>query len=335
MISQNKTFNGEELRLYVEEMLVPHTAFKEANKALEQAYLAAHTIKDPIGFYISGESRTGKSRLIEEFMDAHPSSREIYGLKHPVVKVLVPSKPTVKGLASEILRALEDPMADKGTEQEKTARLLVLLKQCEVRVLILDEVQHLVDKSAKFEVIHHVSDWLKNLINQSKVVAVIAGLPYARKIFNQNEQLRGRFTNKISIPRFDWQDKTLRIEFLGLLAGFNALMAERFDLPDLSSNEIGIRFYLASGGLTGYVFNILRKTVWDVIDDQRTDITLEDFDVGYRSMVSEEDQQEVSPFSRDFDINDGQAFEKAKEVGLRAEDYIPKKMFTGSKKRIH
>jgi len=335
MNTQQPTFNATELRTHVEQMLVPHTAFQEATKALEQAFNAAHTLRDPLGYFIAGESRTGKSRLIEEFIDAHPSTREIEGLQHPVVNVLVPSKPTVKGLASEILRALEDPLADKGTEQEKTARLLVLLKQCNVRVLILDEGQHLVDKSSKYTLIHHVSDWLKNLINKSKVVAVIAGLHYGQKLLSQNEQLRGRFANKITIPRFDWQDKRLQSEFLGLLAGFNELLAEKFTLPDLSSNEMGLRFYLASGGLTGYVFNILRKTVWHVIDEQRTEIRLEDFDTGYRTMVSAEDQQEVSPFSREFDLSDAQAYEKAKKEGLRSEDYAPKRMVKGIRQKVH
>ena len=323
MIRNKKLFDPEELQLHVEQMLVPHTAFQEASKALNQAFNAAPTIRDPIGYFIAGESRTGKSRLIEEFLDAHPSTRDLEGLQMPVVNVVVPSKPSVKGVAAEILRALEDPLANKGTEQDMTSRLLVLLKKCNVRVLILDEGQHLVDKSSNYALIHHVSDWLKNLLNKSKVVAVIAGLPYAQTVLSQNEQLRGRFVNKITLPRFDWQDVRLRSEFLGLLAGFNELMKEKYTLPDLSSNEMALRFYLASGGLTGYVFNIIRKTVWDVIDDKRTNINLEDFDIGYRSMVSDEDQHPVSPFSRGFDLNNGQAFLKARQVGMRAEDYAP------------
>lgn len=335
MINNTNRFNPEELRLFVEQMLVSHTAFEEASKALNQAFNAAPFIKDPIGYFIAGESRTGKSRLLEEFLTAHPSIRGSEGLETPVVNIVVPSKPSVKGVAAEILRALEDPLAHKGTEQDMTARLLVLLRKCNVRMLILDEGQHLVDKSSKYVLIHHVSDWLKNLLNQSKVVVVIAGLPYAEAILAQNEQLRGRFVNKITLPRFDWQDERLRNEFLGLLAGFKELMEEKLTLPDLSAQELALRFYLASGGLTGYVFNILRKTVWHVIEDRRTNITLEDLDYGYQTMVNEEDQHPVSPFSRNFDMSDGQAFLKAQKVGLRAEDYVPKRIFKGSRKSLN
>jgi Bacterial TniB protein len=322
--SQSK-FDPNTLRLHVERMLVTHTAFKKALDSLEQAFNAAPTIQDPMGLFIIGESRTGKSRLIEEFMDAHPTIRLLEGVEMPIVKVLVPSKPSVKGLAAEILRALGDPLADKGTEQVMTARLLIFLKFCKVRLLILDEGQHLVDKSSKYTLIHHVSDWLKNLMNQSKVIVVIAGLEYAQTILSQNEQLRGRFANKISMPRFDWREEQSRNEFLGLLAGFNEYMKEQFSLPDLSQHEVALRFYLASGGLTGYVFNILRKTVWNVVEDGRTAINLEDFDDGYQSMVQFQDQHQISPFSRNFKLNDGQVYEKARSIGLRSEDYKPEK----------
>lgn len=309
------------LQSHVEQMLVNHTAFKNALNSLEQAYNSAPIVKDPLGIFMIGESRTGKSSVIEEFMNAHLPIRLEQGVEMPIVKVLVPSKPSVKGLAAEILRALGDPLPDKGTEQVMTARLLLLLKTCKVRVLILDEGQHLVDKSSKYNLIHHVSDWLKNLMNQSKVIVVIAGLEYAQTILSQNEQLRGRFTNKIIMPRFDWQEDQSRCEFLGLLAGFNSYLNEQFSLPDISGQELALRFYLASGGLTGYVFNILRKTIWNVVDDGRTTIHFEDFDIGYQSMVGSEDQHQISPFSRIFKLNDGQAFEKASTIGLRSDEY--------------
>lgn len=315
-------FDPNALQLHVEQMLVTHTSFEKAMDSLEQAFNAAPIIRDPMGIFITGESRTGKSRVIEEFMDAHQPIRFNEGLEVPVIKVLVPSKPSVKGLAAEILRALGDPLPDKGTEQVMTARLLIFLSHCKVRMLILDEGQHLVDKSTKYNLIHHVSDWLKNLMNQSKVVVVIAGLEYAQTILSQNEQLRGRFTNKINMPRFNWREDQSRSEFLGLLAGFNSFISEQFSMPDISSHDLALRFYLASGGLTGYLFNILRKTVWDVVDDGRTTIHLEDFDVGYRAMISTQDQHQSSPFSRSFQLDDGQVFEKARTIGLRPEDYI-------------
>ena len=308
---------------FIDSVLVSHTSFEYASTVLHQACNIAPNLREPTGYFIVGESRTGKSRLAEEVSNAYPASRTPDGLISYVIKVIVPSKPTVKGLASEILHALGDPLANKGTEQDMTRRILILLKACQVRMLILDEFQHFVDKSARFNVVHHVSDWLKNLLSSSKIIAVLVGLPYGQAVLSQNEQLRGRFTNTIRLSRFDWSVDIQRGDFLGLLDGFSEILSEKFSLPELGSDEMGIRFYLASGGLTGYVFNIIRHSAWNAISNNSTTITLDDFDVGYKRAVSIEDQQRVSPFSKNFDKSDGQAFAKALKVGLRNEDYLP------------
>lgn len=116
-IADIQIFNEAKLKSFIEQMLVPHTAFQKASKALDEAFKAAPHIKDPYGLFISGESRTGKSRVIEEMNLTYPPSRDEFGLKMPIVTVTVPAKPTVKGLASELLRAFGDPVPDSGTVQ--------------------------------------------------------------------------------------------------------------------------------------------------------------------------------------------------------------------------
>lgn len=321
MKSTTNTFDKPALMQAIEDMLVSHTAFSQIKKTLEQGFNAASTLRDSVGYFVSGDSRTGKSRLFEEFAAEHPSFRVDEGKIVPVLRVEAPSKPTVRGLASEILAALGDPCAEKGTEQDKTRRLIVLLKLCQTKVLIIDEIQHFLDKTAKFRIIHHLTDWLKTLMNKTNIIIVIGGLPYAHALLSQNEQLRGRFIRSMFLPRFDWQDDTLRGEFLGLLGGFAELLRANFSLPDIEDEDVAYRFYLASGGLTGYVFNILRQAAWNVIDGERTMITLEDIDVAYQNVVTKDDQYSTSPFSRKFDLNDGKALTKASQIGKRAEEY--------------
>ena len=323
--TNQEPIDKDQLRLFLECMLVPHTAFITATKCLEQAFRVSSTIRDPIGYFISGESRTGKTRLIEDFAAQYPKYRLPEGLIVPVLHVEVPSKPTVKGLAAEILAALGDPLADKGTEQEKTRRVVTYLQKCQTKVLVLDEFHNFVDKSSNFAVIHHVSDWLKNLLNKAKIVTVIVGLPYGEAVLSQNEQLRGRFTKSFHLPRFNWQDEALQGEFLGLLDGFTELLREHFTIKDLGGEEMAYRFYLATGGLTGYVFNILRLAAWNVIDEDRTSITINDLDIAYNIFISDVDRHALSPFSPKFNLTDVPAFEKASKIGARSVDYAPEK----------
>ena len=311
-----------ELREHVEKILVPHTAFSKALGRLEQGMRVASIIRDPIGFFISGESRTGKSRVIEEFTNRYIPSRSPEGMVIPVLYVEVPSNPTEKSLATEILAALGDPLADKGTEKEKKNRLLILLKECRTKVLILDEFQHFVDKTANYAVLHKTSDWLKGVLNKAKVVTVIAGLPYGNSVLAQNEQLRGRIPNNIVMPRFDWKGETSRGEFLGVLDGFTEVMRERFTLPDLGEENMGYRFFLATGGITGYIFNIIRQAAWNVVDQDRTDIKLEDLREAYLQAIHTLDHQAVNPFSLDPRVFEASALEHAYTVGTRSDDYM-------------
>lgn len=310
---------------YIDSLLVRHSAFAKAARSLERAFLVAPDLKDPFGIYIHGESRTGKSRLIEETMGKHVPYRTEDGLVVEVVKLQVPAKPTIKGLAIDLLRALGDPMPDKGTENSMTERLVILLTACKTRLLILDEFQHFVDKSSSFTVIHHLADWLKNLLNRTKVTAVLVGLEYGLAVLKQNEQLRGRFANPIRLPRFDWRDENLRAEFLGLLDGFQSLISKKFNVPEFSSDELGYRFYIATGGLTGYVFNILRMAAWESIASKHNSISLRELEIAYSEGINEEDQYNINPFSKHFDRNDGAAFEHALKVGRH---------FDADKKRI-
>lgn len=305
-----------ELREFVENILVPHTAFSCALERLEQGIRVAPIIRDPLGYFISGESRTGKSRLIEEFTNRYPPYRTPEGMRIPVLYVEVPSNPTEKGLAAEILAALGDPLADKGTENEKKRRLLRLLKECKTLVLILDEFQHFVDKTANNAVHLKTSDWLKGVLNQAKVVTVIAGLPYGNSVLAQNQQLRGRITQDIHMPRFDWKNDSSRGEFLGLLDGFTDVLRSRFTLPDLGEDTMAYRIYLASGGITGILTNLIRQAAWNAIDANRTDIKLEDLSKAYKQAIHSLDHQAVNPFSLDPKVYGGEALERAYQIGI-------------------
>lgn len=313
--------NANVLKQLVETMLVSHTSFTHVTRVLDELYATSGTLRDSVGIFITGESRSGKTRITEECESRYPPSRTSIGRVVPVLRVEVPSKPTVKGLTSEMLAAFGDPSPDKGTEQDRTRRLLLFIRECKTRIIIIDEIQHFLDKTAQYKVIHHLTDWLKTLLNRSKIVIVVTGLPYAEALLNQNEQLRGRFNRTLHLPRFEWKDEKSRGEFLGLLDGFEELLSERFSLPNISNVELAYRFYLASGGLTGYVFNILRQAAWSVIDDSRNIIMLEDIDQAYKNVVSQMDQHDISPFSRGFNLIDASALKKASSVGKRVDEY--------------
>ncbi len=262
-------------RFIVENTLVPHQAFEEATRRIEQCFAYSENASEPICIALVGESRTGKSRVLEECKDKHRAVRDAEGLNMPILRVKTPSKPTVKGLTELMLRAMQDPLFDRGTENSKTSRLQTLMRNSGTRMVMIDEFQHFVDKGSH-KVMHHVADWLKILVDDSRVALVVAGLPTCQAVLEQNEQLAGRFLSPVFMPRFNWLREDHRQEFVAILGAFHDSLSSHFDLPPLDGEEMAFRCYCGTGGLMGYLSKFLRQTVWNALDSNRSSISLQD-----------------------------------------------------------
>lgn len=292
---------NDDIRRVVESTLIPHTAFQSAVQRLQQGLDYSLGSSEPICLAIVGESRTGKSRVLEEVESTRPRSRTANGAVVPILRIRVPSSPTVKGLAELMLKALGDPNWEKGTQNNKTARLQTQMKKAETIMLMLDEFQHFFDKGTQ-KIFHDAADWLKILVDETRVTLVVCGLESCLPVLLRNEQLSGRFLAPIFMRRFNWLDDGDREAFVGILDSFTVAVSEHFDMPDLSGDGMAYRCWVATGGLMGYLTKFLRQVVWTACDEGARKITLEDLRKAHQLSVcsATEMPQEKSPFSRSF-----------------------------------
>lgn len=295
------TSNPENLYDLVDRTLIPHTQFERAIARIDQCLRVMQRCADPVGLAIVGESRTGKSRTLEHFESRHPPFRSDDGRKVPFLRVKVPSKPTVKGLAERLLYHLGDPAFDKGTEIAKTIRLAILLERADTTLLALDEFQHFYDKTTR-EVQHEVADWLKVLVDDAKLGLIVTGLPTCMSVIEQNVQLAGRFMAPIHLPRFDWTSEDDRQEFIGVLVGMGEGLSV-FQWPQLQEIEVAFRFYCATGGLIGYLAKLLRQATWNALDADNRSIGLPELSNAYREVQTQDtppSQIAFDPFQNSF-----------------------------------
>lgn len=313
-----------DIRNIVDTTLVPHTAFQEAVRRLDQSFNYAEGTAEPICIAIIGESRTGKSRALEECKAGHPAVRLSDGLTNPILRVKTPSKPTVKGLAELMLRTLGDPRHAYGTEQDKTARLQTLMQNSSTRMVMIDEFQHFYDKGSR-RVMHHVADWLKILADESRVALVVAGLPTCRAVLEQNEQLAGRFLSPVLMPRFDWTKDVHRDEFQQILGAFHEALSAHFDLPELDREDMAFRCFCATGGLMGYLTKFLRQAVWNALDEEKRAISIEDLARAHDQSVWAKDgpMDLPSPFERKFStLPNEQLLARVARIGTPADEVV-------------
>ena len=108
----------------------------------------------------------------------------------------------------------------------------------------------------------------------------------------------------IQLPRFSWTDPGQRGEFISILEEYHNQIAKDFNVPALHSDEMAFRFFLATGGLMGYLSKLLRTTLRDAADRKITSIALEDLNIAHaRAMWFDPTvEEQLRPFERGFRV---------------------------------
>jgi len=284
----------------IERIVIPHTDFVDSQRQIEYCF-TFFAGQGAQGLALVGESGTGKTSLLESFESKHEPIRRDDGMEVPVLRATVPSGPTVKSLAGKLLEALNAPDPERGTENEKSRRLRVLMKKSGTRMVMIDEFQHFYDRG-KRQIMHNVADWLKVLIDDTRTTLVVAGLRSCRNVIDENEQLARRFLAPIQLPRFSWTEVGQRSQFICILKAFHKEIAEQFEVPAFHSEQMAFRFYCSTGGLIGYLANLLKQTLRNAAVEDREVIRLDDLATAHAQSVwsSEYIAALPNPFERSF-----------------------------------
>ncbi|WP_109117770.1 TniB family NTP-binding protein [Azospirillum sp. TSO22-1] len=248
----------------VEKLILHHPRFKELMSRFEECRLSKNVAAEPECMLLLGPSGAGKSTLMKQYLRRHPRSLEEHGTVIPALEVTIPVPATVKNVATRLLHGLGDPLADRGTLDNKTMRLYRYLATCRAQLLLLDEFQHLIDRDSD-RVLATVSDWLKNLITETGVPVVLIGLPKSRNVLDANEQLKRRFSAQTTLLPFSWSTDESRREFCKLLDTIDRSLP--FPAPS-GLAAMGDRFYAASQGLIAHVMKVIRGAAHEAIDQE-------------------------------------------------------------------
>lgn len=162
----------------------------------------------------------------------------------PAFYQAVPGVATIKDLAQKLLIRLQ--VTDlSGNRTQLTERLVQNLKTCQTRFYILDEFQHLVDP--KKEKTHAtVRNWVKDLMNESKVPIILVGTEDLLPLLEGDEQIERRFRRRCSLTEF-----SLNNDYLKVLVFFVKRLKDHCSLQpsaELKTPQFGQRMYAATAG---------------------------------------------------------------------------------------
>lgn len=200
------------------------------------------------GMMIEGEPGVGKSRLTNYFVNKHYQkhvSHDDETVHLPILSVGIPGRPTISRLIEKILDAANHikPFSTRRVTLEN--RLRVLIEEQNVKMLILDEYQHLV-RGEKYT--RDTFNFLKVLADDHQLAIVLSGLPAGREALNNHEELRER----LSLYRILLKPFTLKYNFdtfLDYLAAINDILASLgVECIELDDEDFALRFLLATMG---------------------------------------------------------------------------------------
>jgi hypothetical protein len=260
------------------------------------AYCHAHSkiAAEPECLLITGVQGAGKTTLCRMYARRYPRTVTREGKVIQVLSTSAPSITTKKSLPTRLLKDLGDGAAEKGTSVSQTLRIIKMVEDCGVELIILDEFQHFIDSDSDV-VLVNISNWLKDLINETGKPVVLAGMPQSEDVLAANPQLERRFSMRESLEPFGWDASAKQDEFRSFLRHLD----RKLPLPERSnfaSYELAFRIYCATQGLIGYVMKLVRRTANLAVERKLTRVDMNLLAESYDERLSARMPRQPNPF---------------------------------------
>lgn len=258
-------------------ILIQHSSFRNALANMEECLLLKGHGKTPRCMLLVGESGAGKTTVIEQFKLSYPRCDTVVSTRIPVFSATIPRPATIKGVIGNMLQSISPNISLQRTQANMSRQLYTLLSECKVKLIVLDEFQHMVEHTTKNNAIE-VSDWIKTIINETKIPIVLCGLPSAEHVIHVNPQLARRFQTVSRLESFRWPaDQPM---FTKMLAAIDK------ELPftqssGLSNLAMPKRLMTASMGNMATLMQLIFTAAEIAIVKDKPRIELEDFYTAY------------------------------------------------------
>ncbi|WP_370307316.1 AAA family ATPase [Sinimarinibacterium flocculans] len=279
------------LHLEVAACTIVHPGVARGLELMEESYQNAVDHFGRRGVMIHGESRSGKTKLLELFRTRFEN----------VTFLSLTGAATVDSVVSDLLRAVGDPLCTSGTIANKTERLESLIAQRGTRMIQIDEAHHVIMNRSP-RVVGTIASWLKSLMNDridcapKNFALVLSGVGEVTDLL-RDEQLRNRFYAPIELQLFTGSDEVDVRGMRVLLASICKQLTIARN-ANLSTTEMALRFRMATTGRIGIVVDLVAYAGSSAIRDGRDVLTASDLGEAYDVLVGSS-SGDVNPFRTD------------------------------------
>lgn len=220
---------------------------------------------------IVGDTNNGKTMLAHRFLRKHPADQNLDGdsVLVPVLLVQAPPVPDEGRFYNTILDAIFAPYKSHDRIDKKQTQVIHLLKRMQTRMLIIDEIHHILAGSMNRQ--RAFLNVIKYLGNDLQIPIVGIGTKEAFRALQTDPQLSNRFEPAI-LPRWN-----LDRNFLRLLVSFERMIPLKRP-SELQTRELAVRLYNMSEGYIGELSRILTEAAVTAVQNETEQINHEVLD---------------------------------------------------------
>lgn len=270
---------------HINRFIVRHPEFNHAFHGITECMQKSQTYQEPIGSILHADGGHGKTLLCRAIIKQMPSYTTIVeGYEKTIIPAFyaqVPSPASVKSVASMLLKELGDPNPASGNTTQISLRLCHLLRQCETKLVFLDEFHHLFrfqKTTTKLNIV--VCDWIKSIVNETQISFCLVGLSQFVPLLEMDSQLTRRFQYHYPLHALTIGSSTSYGSMFPFLAEVENQIKTRCEVTfdqSLNSPLITTQLYAATAGNPAFIMTLIKDSVLFALKDNREIITTHDF----------------------------------------------------------
>lgn len=258
----------DKINFILSEKFIPYKTAEDILQTMEDLLAEPRKSRMPC-LVVYGDSNNGKTSIIEEFVNRHPPTDGLTSDPLPVIDVETPGGPDTAMLYNNILDKILIPYKKSHTLSQKETLIKHHADRLGTRMLVIDEINNILAGSAAKRAFFMNS--LKGLGNQLRLNIVTFGISTALLATSTDEQIQSRF-RPIKLPKW-----TLNEEYANLLASLELTLPFKKH-PRVSTNEdLAMKIFDKSGGILGYIVEIVNKCAVNALKKGRDRVGSEDF----------------------------------------------------------
>ncbi|WP_341906269.1 TniB family NTP-binding protein [Fluviicola taffensis] len=229
----------------------------------------------PQSLLLLSETNNGKTIVAKRFLAAHPPRYKINheGYEKVIMDILMiqcPHVPDEKRLYFSLMDKLNIAYRASIRTQELSSIVLSAFRRLEIKILILDELQHTLTKAGPSKQ-REFLNLIKYISNELEICIVGVGNWEAFYVINSDPQLANRF-NKAIIPKWKYDNN-----FISLIGTYQQFI--KLEKPfNLVEPQISKRIYDMGEGLLGEYIDIIKLCGEYAIRSGEETITLSTLD---------------------------------------------------------